>query len=51
MPRNLRIVLAILGAAVLVGLISLHSLNQRVEQFAEMEKFALQVSECRQVSK
>src|SRR3984893_8701649 len=35
MPRNLRIVLAILGAAVLVGLISLHSLNQRVEQFAE----------------
>jgi len=35
MPRNLKIVLAILGAAVLVGLISLHSLNQRVEQFAE----------------
>jgi len=35
MPRNLKIVMAILGAAVLVGLISLHSLNQRVEQFAE----------------
>jgi hypothetical protein len=35
MPRNLKIVLVILGAAVLVGLISLHGLNQRVEQFAE----------------
>jgi hypothetical protein len=35
MPRNLTILLAILGVAVLVGLISLHGLNQRVEQLSE----------------
>ena len=35
MPRNLTIVLAILGVAVLIGLISLHGLNQRVEQLAK----------------
>jgi len=35
MPTNLKLVLVILGAAVLVGLISLHGLNQRVEQLGE----------------
>jgi hypothetical protein len=37
MPTNLKLVLVILGAAVLVGLISLHGLNQRVEQLGEMK--------------
>jgi hypothetical protein len=35
MPQNLKLVLVILGVAVLVGLISLHGLNERVERLAE----------------
>lgn len=38
MPRNLKIILAILAAAVLIGLISLHSLRQRVARLAEAQK-------------
>ena len=35
MPRNLRITLAILGVAVLIGLISLRGLHKRMEKLAE----------------
>jgi len=37
MPRNLRIAFAILCAAVLVGLISLHGLNGRIERLGEQQ--------------
>jgi hypothetical protein len=35
MPRNLKITLAILSAAVLIGLISLHGLHQRIEHLSQ----------------
>jgi hypothetical protein len=35
MPRNLQITIAILSAAVLVGLISLHGLHNRIERLSE----------------
>jgi Sporulation and spore germination len=37
MPRNLRIVIAILSVAVLIGLISLHALHNRIQKMAESE--------------
>lgn len=37
MPRNLKILIGILGAAVLIGLISLRSLEHRVQHLAETQ--------------